>query len=474
MSDRRIIEARNPATGAVDYRFTQPSIEDLATTVRHMRAAQPAWRALSPERRAEILGDFAAAIRARRNALFAALSTDTGRRVLAAQEIDATVAMIDRWRTIAPPLLAPTDAPSRVFPAISIRGAGEPYPLVGAISPWNFPLLLAFIDAVPALLAGASVFIKPSEVTPRFVGPIKEAIATVPDLERVLVVEAGDGAVGAALVPLVDVVAFTGSVATGRKVAEACARAFIPAFLELGGKDPAIVLDGADLDRAATAILRASVVSTGQACQSIERVYVDAAIHDAFVDLIVAKARAVRLSHEPGGAIGPLIFARQADIIADHVADAVAKGARVQCGGAIESRDGGRWIAPTVMTNVNHGMRVMTEETFGPIIPIMKFATIDEAVRLANETIYGLSAAVFAGTEADALAVAERLDAGGISINDAGLTTMVFEAEKSGFKLSGMGPSRMGPTGLTRFLRRKAFYVNRGAAAPIEAFAEKD
>ncbi|MBY0423947.1 MAG: aldehyde dehydrogenase family protein, partial [Parvularculaceae bacterium] len=378
------------------------------------------------------------------------------------------------WRSIAPSLLQNTEKPSAVFPQITIAARGEPYPLVGAISPWNFPLLLAFIDAIPALMAGSAVYVKPSDVTPRFVEPLNAAIAAVPELRSVLAVAAGDGAVGAALTPLVDVVAFTGSVATGRKVGEAAAMAFIPAFLELGGKDPAIVLHGADLDRAATAILRASVVATGQACQSLERVYVDARDFDAFVRLLTEKAQATPLARNGGGIVGPLIFCRQAEIIADHLRDAIEKGARVECGGAVENADGARWIAPTVLTGVTHAMKVMTEETFGPIIPVMPFRTIDEAVALANDTIYGLSAAVFGATEQEAFAVAERLDAGGVSINDAGLTTMVFEAEKSGFKMSGLGPSRMGPTGLTRFLRRKAFYVNRGAVAPIEAFRETD
>jgi acyl-CoA reductase-like NAD-dependent aldehyde dehydrogenase len=471
----RRVEARNPLTGRVDYVFEAPAPADLHRRCAALRAAQPRWRALGPDRRAAALRDWRARVTARRGELFAALSADVGRRALAAQEIDAALAMIDRWAGDAPALLAEAPpGPSRVFPHIAIAARAEPYRLVGAISPWNYPLLLALIDAVPALLAGAAVFIKPSEVTPRFIEPLRATIAETGELAGALDIAAGDGATGAALIPLVDAVAFTGSVATGRKVADAAARAFIPAFLELGGKDPAIVLHGADLDRAATAILRASVVGTGQACQSIERIYVDAREADAFLERLIAKARATRLACEPGGIIGPLIFARQAEIIADQLADATAKGAIVHCGGRIESHGGGRWIAPTVVTGVNHGMKLMTEETFGPIMPVMTFETVDEAVRLANDSIYGLSAAVFGPNEEEAGAVAARLDAGGVSINDAGLTTMVFEAEKNGFKLSGLGPSRMGPMGLLRFLRRKALYFNRGAVAPIEAFAETD
>lgn len=470
---RRVLKARNPLTGALDFEFAVPSEEDVKTATAALRAAQPAWRALGVVGRAAALGAWSEAIAARSDALFAALSADTGRKTVAKQEIAAFLATISRWRTIAPSLLRDEETPSAIFPHIAIATRGEPYALVGAISPWNFPLLLAFIDAIPALMAGSAVFVKPSDVTPRFVEPLNAAIAAVPALRRVLHVAAGDGAVGAALVTLVDVVAFTGSVATGRKVGEAAAKAFVPAFLELGGKDPAIVLHGADLERASTAILRASVVATGQACQSLERVYVDARDFEAFVRLIVSKAKATPLAKDGAGIVGPLIFGRQAEIIDDHLRDAVANGARIECGGRIET-DRGAWIAPTVLTGVTHAMKVMTEETFGPIIPVMPFRTVDEAVALANNTIYGLSAAVFAATEAEAIAVAEQLDAGGISINDAGLTTMVFEAEKSGFKLSGMGPSRMGASGLTRFLRRKALYLNRGQVAPIEAFRETE
>jgi acyl-CoA reductase-like NAD-dependent aldehyde dehydrogenase len=468
------MRARNPLTGEFDFEFAAPGDDEIEAATKRLRAAQPRWRGLGPEARGAALIHFAEEIERRRTALFAALSADTGRRAIAEHEIQGSLALIRRWAEEAPRLLRESERPSAAHPNIAMRETGEPFALVGAISPWNFPLLLSMIDAIPALAAGCAVFIKPSEVTPRFVGPLMDAVAAATDVRDVLHVAAGDGAVGAALVPLVDCVAFTGSVATGRKVAEAAARAFIPAFLELGGKDPAIVLHGADLERAATAILRASVVSTGQACQSLERVYVDARSFDEFTRLLVEKAKATPLAFVPGGIIGPIIFSRQADVIAEHLRDAVDKGAVILCGGKIETHGGGRWIAPTVLTRVRHDMKVMTEETFGPVIPVMPFATIEEAVARANDSVYGLSAAVFGPTEADAAAVAERLEAGAVSINDAGLTTVVFEAEKTGFKLSGLGPSRTGASGLTRFLRRKALLYNRGPVAPIEAFAERD
>jgi aldehyde dehydrogenase (NAD+) len=330
------------------------------------------------------------------------------------------------------------------------------------------------IDAVPALVAGCSVVIKPSPVTPRFVEPLRKTIAGVPELDRVLALLPGPGETGATLIDEVDVVCFTGSIRTGRVVAEAAAKRFIPAFLELGGKDPAIVVASADLERATTTILRASIAATGQACQSLERIYVEDTIYDDFVARLVARAREVTLNFpDPHrGQLGPLIYERQAEIIAEHMADAVEKGASILCGGEIEHYGGGKWIRPTVLVNVHHAMKIMTEETFGPVIPVMSFKTIDEAIALANDSDYGLSAAVFAGTEEEALAIARRIDAGAVSINDGALTSVMHEAEKNSFKLSGLGGSRMGPAGLMRFLKKKALIVQTGEPASLARLDE--
>ncbi len=468
------IKVRNPRTGLDDYELRVATATDIEPIARELRGNQLAWRRAGLQHRIAAMQRFREALLPASAEIAAALSTDTGRRALAMGEVMGLAASIERWCADAPQLVQTEDRASQALPHVTMREQFEPYPLLGVISPWNFPLLLSFIDAVPALLAGCAVIIKPSEVTPRFAVQVAAAIERVPELHAVLRFVSGDGRSGAALVEHVDVIAFTGSVATGRKVAEACARAFIPAFLELGGKDPVVVLPGSDLERASTAILRASVAATGQACQSLERVYVHESDHDRFVELLTAKARRTPLSYpDPDdGIVGPLIFARQAEIIADHLDDAVAKGARIQTGGKVEQKDGGYWIEPTVLTRVDHTMKIMTEETFGPVMPVMSYRDEAEAVRLANDSVYGLSGAVFGPTEADALRVAEQIDAGGISVNDAGMTTMVFEATKNSFKQSGLGASRMGPTGFTRFFRQKALYINRGATVPIEVMAE--
>jgi acyl-CoA reductase-like NAD-dependent aldehyde dehydrogenase len=305
------------------------------------------------------------------------------------------------------------------------------------------------------------------------VAPLTASIAEVPELAAVLAFVTGDGVTGAGLIDQVDAVCFTGSVATGRKVADACARNFIPAFLELGGKDPAIVLGSADPDRAAATVLRASVQATGQACQSLERVYVDERIAPEFLERLVLRAKAVELNYPDSrrGQVGPLIFAKQAEIIEQQLRDAVARGARVLTGGTIERHGGGVWLRPTVVVDVTPDMTLMSEETFGPVIPVTTFRSLDDAVRLANDSVYGLSAAVL-GAEQEADAVARRLNVGAVSINDGALTTEVFDAEKNAFNLSGLGASRMGPSGILRFLRKKALLIQRGRPKDLSAFDE--
>ncbi|MFF4616827.1 aldehyde dehydrogenase family protein [Nonomuraea jabiensis] len=447
---------RNPISGQADRPLAPVPPDRLAVLAAGLRERQRAWLGAD---RGEVLSRFAAALAADEE-LLAALVADTGRVGESVLERQIVAGLIDRWVRQAPALLAPPAETPASLPGVFVGGDVVPYELVGVISPWNFPLLLGLIDAVPALAAGCAVLVKPSEVTPRFIEPL---MRLVPDELPLRVVE-GDGETGAALVDLVDAVVFTGSVETGRVVAEAAARAFVPAFLELGGKDPAIVLAGADLERAASAVLWGGTANAGQSCQSIERVYVAREVHDEFLALLVDRAAKVGLTCE-GGPIGPIIGPGRADVIAAHLADAVAKGATVHTGGRIERHGGGHWCRPTVLSGVDHGMLVMTEETFGPVLPVMAVAGPDEAVEMANDSVYGLSAAVFAATEEQAMAVAARLRAGAISVNDASLTALVHEGEKHSFRLSGLGGSRMGAASIRRFVRRRAFLVNRSDAA---------
>ncbi|MEH2196165.1 MAG: aldehyde dehydrogenase family protein [Nostoc sp.] len=457
------IEVRNPRTGKFDYVIVPPPPKLLAQQCKRSRRAQVSWQQLGLEGRIEALQRWKEAIVSGRDRLTEALVNDTGRLSISVLEIDSFLSSIDRWCRLAPELLQDS-AKNTAIPFIALQQTSVPYPLVGIISPWNFPLLLSTIDTIPALLAGCAVIVKPSEIAPRFVAPMTTAINAVPKLRDVLTFVEGAGATGSLLIDNVDLVCFTGSVATGRKVAEAAAKSFIPAFLELGGKDPAIVLDSANLELAISAILWGSVVNTGQSCLSIERIYVAESIFEKFYHQLVAKAHCLQLAYPTveSGEIGPIIAEKQAAIISDHLLDAVEKGAVIHCGGVVEDLGGGWWCRPTVLTQVNHSMKVMTEETFGPIMPIMPFSTIEEAVSLANDSIYGLSAAVFA-SEPEALEIAQQIDAGAISINDAALTAIMHEGEKNAFKFSGMGGSRMGAAALKRFMRKKAILIKTNA-----------
>jgi len=469
------ITARDPRTGRIDWRGAAADAGEIATIAAQLRATQPTWEAKGPSTRLEILRAFGRALDRHSGPIGEALEADTGRRRIARLEIDSVIGSIEGWARVVANDAAPDWVPGRGLPSVRHTAAWKPYPLVGVVSPWNFPLLLGMIDAVPALLAGCAVLVKPSEVTPRFIAPVMAALAEVPDLAAVFATVVGDGATGAAVVNVADCVCFTGSVATGRKVAVQAAGRLIPAYLELGGKDPLIVLDGADLEHATDAALRGSVLSTGQACQSIERIYVQRSIHDAFLNRLVEKAEAARLNWPDigSGQIGPIIFNKQADILAAQIADARAQGAHILTGGEIETHGGGFWLRPTVIAGVTHAMTVMREETFGPILPVMAFDTDDEAITLANDGEYGLSAAVFARTLEEAEAIGRRIEAGAVSLNDAALTSIFYEAAKQGFKASGLGPSRMGEDGYRRFLRRQALIANTAAPLPLAAFSEE-
>jgi acyl-CoA reductase-like NAD-dependent aldehyde dehydrogenase len=454
------IEVRNPRTGKFDYVIIPPPPRLLSQQCNRIRRAQANWQKIGIEGRIEALQQWKQAILSAREQLTEALVNDTGRLSISVMEIDSFLASIERWCGLAPQLLQET-AKNTSIPFISLQQASVPYPLVGVISPWNFPLLLSTIDTIPALLAGCAVIVKPSEIAPRFVAPLMSTINTIPKLRDVLTFVEGAGQTGADLIEYVDLICFTGSVETGRRVAAAAAKNFIPAFLELGGKDPAIVLESANLELATSAILWSSVFNSGQACHSIERIYVAESIYEKFYHQLITKAHHLQLAYPTidRGQIGPIITENQAAIINEHLQDAVSQGAVIHCGGKVEELGGAWWCRPTVLTEVDHSMKVMTEETFGPIMPVMPFSTIEEAINLANDSMYGLSAAVFADSQESALTVAQQIDAGAISINDASLTAIMHEGEKNAFKFSGIGGSRMGAAAIKRFMRKKAYLI---------------
>jgi acyl-CoA reductase-like NAD-dependent aldehyde dehydrogenase len=425
--------------------------------------------------RAACLNRFADAVMAEVGPLGQALSVDTGRSTFAHFEAMKSVELIRMWAERAGPILDELvgAGQSGQVPAVHYQHRLIPYQVVAVISPWNVPLLLAMIDSLAALSAGCSVLLKPSEVTPRFIEPLQRALDAVPELAAVLRIVTGGPETGKAMIEQVDAVCFTGSVKTGRQVSQQAAACFIPAFLELGGKDPAIVLPDADIPLAARAIIRSAIGMTGQACQSLERIYCHESIAKPLIEELLAQLKVLSLTCTEDGAgdIAPLIFERQVETIQAQIDDALEKGATCLLGGE-PVQAGGIWYPPTLLTNVTHDMLIMQEETFGPVIPVVIYGDVEEAVALANDSTFGLSAAVFSADADAAKAVAERLQVGAISINDASLTGIVNDVEKNSFRFSGMGGSRMGPAGLTRFLRKRALLIQTGEPAAVQLFSD--
>jgi succinate-semialdehyde dehydrogenase/glutarate-semialdehyde dehydrogenase len=468
----RTIPVRNPRTGATDFTFPAASPQEVAEKSARLRRNQKVWAARPIAERVGIMRRWIAELVAHAKVIGAADGADTGGCHTSQFTAFIAVANINGWCEDAEAVLARAhvSGTSLTMPSVEIRTQLVPYPLVGVISPWNAPMMLSLLDAVPALFAGSAVLLKPSEVTPRFVEPLMHTVRKVPELAEVFDVVLGDGRTGQDVVANVDLICFTGSVPNGRKVAVACAERLIPCFLELGGKDPAIVTADADIDRATTAILRGGVYATGQVCYSVERVYVHESIHDRFVDELVSKARQVRLNdRDPlDGHIGPFIFVRQPHIVESHLKDALAKGAKVLTGGITESLGGGLYMRPTVVTEVNHTMLLMRDETFGPILPVMRYRSIEEAVALANDTEFGLTASVIAGSEEEGMRIAAQVNAGSVFVQDTFLTfAKLRKVGTNSFGVSGLGGSRTGPDSIMRFLRRKAILSNHGAPTSI-------
>lgn len=473
MVQARTLPVRNPRTGEHDFEITVATPDEVARKAAVLRANQSAWRNLGLEGRIAVMRRWLGEVARRAEQIGERDAADTGGVSTSWSQGYITMANIDGWIADSRGALDSVGVHRRsvAMPEVEVRSQLVPYALVGVISPWNAPMMLALLDAIPALFAGSAVLLKPSEVTPRFLEPLFASVRAVPELASVFDYVVGDGATGAEVIEHVDMVCFTGSVPTGRKVALACAERLIPAYLELGGKDPAIVTASADIDRATTSILRGAVYATGQVCYSVERVYVHRSIHDAFVAELTRKAELVTLndSDPKAGLLGPFIFERQAEIVGAHLDDAVAAGARVLTGGTVENLGGGLYMRPTVLVDVTHDMTIMREETFGPTIPVMAYDEIDEAIDLANDTTFGLTASVIAGTEDEALAIAERIDAGAVFVQDTFLTFGKMRTiGTNSFGYSGIGGARTGPDSIMRFIRRKALMTNHGEPADIQ------
>jgi acyl-CoA reductase-like NAD-dependent aldehyde dehydrogenase len=462
------IRVENPATGEFVAAVPRVGADAVPGLVARARAAQPGWEALGFDGRAKILRRAQKWAVDNADRIARTIVSETGKAyddALLAEVAYATSAF-GFWAKHAPRFLADekvrTSSPFLVGRRLVVRY--RPLGVVGVIGPWNYPLTNSFGDCIPALAAGNAAVLKPSQSTPLTSLLMADALRECGLPEDVFLVAAGDGEAGQALIDEVDMVMFTGSTETGKRVLERAARTLTPVSLELGGKDPMIVLADADVERAANTAVYASMQNGGQTCVSIERVYVEAPIYDDFVDRVTRKVAALRqgVPDGPGAVdVGAITFAPQLDVVSRHVEEARKAGARVLTGGRA-TEHGGRFYAPTVLADVDHSMSCMTEETFGPTVAIMRVDDADEAVRLANDSPYGLAGSVFGKDVARAEAVARRVESGAVCVNDAQLNYFALELPMGGWKASGMG-SRHGAPGIRKYCRQQSLLITRFA-----------
>jgi acyl-CoA reductase-like NAD-dependent aldehyde dehydrogenase len=461
------IVVENPATGQVVARIPACTRDQLTEMVARARRAQPAWKARGFEGRGKLLRRAQKWLMDNAERVMQTEMSETGKtREDVVIELGIPAAAFGFWAKMAPKYLADekvkTSNPFLLGRKVVVRY--EPIGVAGIIGPWNYPLANNIGDVIPALAAGNTVLLKPSSVTPLTSLLMEEGMREVGIPADVFQVVAGRGEMGSEMIDLVDIVMFTGSTEVGKMVMERAAKTLTPVALELGGKDPMIVLEDADVERAANAAVFWSMQNAGQTCISVERCYVVEPIYDEFVSLVADKARELRQGVPTGFGsveVGSFINPPQADIVEEHVNDAVKKGARVLAGGHRVQGDGS-FFEPTVLTGVDHGMEIMTEETFGPTLPIMKVRDEDEAVRLANDSPYGLQASVFTRSMDAGDRVARQLEAGAVVINDAVANYMALEAPMGGWKTSGIGV-RHGPQGIRKYTHPQTIVFTRFA-----------
>src|SRR3954451_5158755 len=460
------IEVVNPATGQVIGTVPDMSAEQVREMAAKARAAQPGWEAMGFEGRGRILLRCQKWLLDNAERMIETIVSETGKTWEDAQvaEISYGANAFGFWAKNAPKYLDDERVRSS---ALLLKGKKlilryRPLGLVGVIGPLYYPLTNSFGDCIPALAAGNSVILKPSEITPLTSLLAAEMLAECGLPADVFQVATGRGETGAALIDQVDMIMFTGSTATGKKVAAKAAETLTPVSLELGGKDPMIVLSDADLERAANHAVFYSMQNGGQTCISIERVFVEEPVYDEFVAKVVEKAKAIRqgVPAGPGSVdVGAITFPRQMEIIEDHVNDAVAHGAKAVVGG--HRKEGpGDFFEPTVLVDVTPDMKAMREETFGPTLPIVKVKDEAEAIRLANDSPYGLAGSVFSKDVERGERVARQVESGAVCVNDAMMNYSALELPMGGWKTSGVG-SRHGAGGIRKYAKAQAILISR-------------
>jgi acyl-CoA reductase-like NAD-dependent aldehyde dehydrogenase len=463
------VEVHNPATGELIATVPALEPEQVGEVAERARAAQPAWEAIGFEGRARILRRMQKWTLDNSERIIETIVRENGKTYEDAQlaEVSYAASAFGFWAKNAPKYLADekvrSASPFVLGRKLAVRYA--PVGVVGVIGPWNYPLTNSFGDCIPALAAGNSVILKPATLTPMTSLLMHEGLLECGLPDDVFAVTVGQGsAIGNALIDAVDFVMFTGSTEVGKKVMERAAQTLTPTAMELGGKDPMIVLRDANLERAANAAVHYSMQNGGQTCISVERVYVEEPIYDEFVAKVTEKMGALRQG-VPGGPgavdVGAMTSPSQTDLVEEHVNDAVAKGARAVVGGK-RGEGTGDFFEPTLLVDVDHSMEALTEETFGPTLPVMKVADVEEAVRLANDSPYGLQASVWTKDTEEGERIARRLESGVVCINDAQLNYVALELPMGGWKDSGVG-SRHGANGIRKYTKQQTLLVTRFA-----------
>ncbi|HXY78376.1 MAG TPA: aldehyde dehydrogenase family protein [Candidatus Acidoferrales bacterium] len=462
----RAIASVNPATGEVLRKFACASEDEVLAAVARARAAQPAWSYLSLRKRIAILREFQRLLHERKSEIADAITREAG-KPRAEGLVTEVLVVLDAARFLidhAYRLLTDEPLPhgNLVAKLKSGRLLREPYGVIGIISPWNYPFSIPAAESLAALVAGNAVILKPSELTSSIALELRSLLHAAGVPEDVFQVVAGDGSTGSALVHApIDKLVFTGSVATGKRIAAAAAERLLPVVLELGGKDPMLVLDDADIDVASSAAVWGAFVNAGQACLSVERCYVHRSLYEKFLAACVEKTKKLSVGHgeDRETDVGPLIHERQLLIVESHVEDAKARGALVLAGGARILELGKNFYRPTVLADVTHAMRIMREETFGPVLPVMAFDSDEEAVRLANDSEYGLAASVWTRDSRRGEHIARQIHAGTVMVNDVVSCYGISEAPHGGFKSSGIGRTH-GRFGLEEMVRLKYLDVD--------------
>ncbi|CAN5600636.1 aldehyde dehydrogenase family protein [soil metagenome] len=446
------LSSYNPATGELLGSVPIFGAADVDAAVARAQVAAETWSTRSHATRADEIDNFRHALATEADTLAEILHRENGKpEVEALTEVMMALGHLKRAAAIAARALATRKVSSGLLANFRATVSYHPLGVVGVIGPWNFPINTPMGSIAYALAAGNAVVWKPSELTPLIALEIEKIAARSFALPDLLQVVTGAGSTGAALAKsAVNKISFTGSAATGKRVMLAAAERLTPVLMELGGKDAMIVTEDADLDKAAEAAVYGSLSNAGQACVAIERVYVSDAVHDKFVAEVVKQVEELKVGGDDGH-LGAMTSESQVSIVRDHLEDAVKRGAKVHTGGP--GAISGAYIQPTVLTNVNHEMKIMVEETFGPVIPIQKVKSIDEAIRLANDSRFGLGSSVFA--KKSARAIADRMRAGMTSINSVMAFAGIYGLPFGGIGDSGFGRIH-GEEGLREFSRVKA------------------